>query len=149
MLSILVSISMKTHTRQFTERPLAPSYETTKARIQAIIQLLKNSPKSLAAKEAPSSLTTEEVEAILLYNDLNLPVQLFEELLAGFDLDAKFSQGQLPIEDEAALDFYCDSVASSVGEMCVILAWGAHGSNLDKKQKEQVIASAREMGTFQ
>jgi 15-cis-phytoene synthase/lycopene beta-cyclase len=87
--------------------------------------------------------------AFPLLSGLRLPARPFEELIAGFEMDSDFAIGRLPIQTRNHLSMYAERVASSVAEMCVLLAWQHYGSQgISKEQQGHIVASARSMGQF-
>jgi 15-cis-phytoene synthase/lycopene beta-cyclase len=94
-------------------------------------------------------LFEERKEAFPLLGDLKLPPRPFEELIAGFEMDAQFALERLPIRTRDELSVYAERVASSVAEMCVLLAWQHYGTNgISKEQQGRIVASARSMGAL-
>lgn len=83
-----------------------------------------------------------------LMPDLELPLELYQEMLHGFCTDAAFLRGKMPIQTYDDLRDYAEQVAGSVADMCVRLSWRAYGCHLSATEQRRVILKAREMGTI-
>ena len=86
--------------------------------------------------------------ALSLLPSLDLPRHTFDALLSGFSTDVSFLEGRLPIETSEDLKVYAEAVASSVAEMCVLLAWSTYGYGeaSTPELRQATIDAARQMG---
>ncbi|KAK6818834.1 hypothetical protein PG987_016287 [Apiospora arundinis] len=84
-----------------------------------------------------------------------MPSQPFYELLDGFRMDLAFNQNKengphmpadYPIKDEADLELYAHRVASTVGELCLWLAFHHNETKLSKDKEAILALAARTMG---
>ena len=71
----------------------------------------------------------------------------FDDLLKGFETDARFLASAFPIADQAALETYAARVAGTVAESCIELCFH-HGASsaLSTVQKAKILAAGRTMG---
>ncbi|CAJ2503852.1 Uu.00g112460.m01.CDS01 [Anthostomella pinea] len=82
-----------------------------------------------------------------------LPKEPLYELLEGFKMDLSFSQTgatqqspKFPIKDEADLQLYAQRVASTVGELCLWLAFHHSTTRMPKEKEAILVVAARTMG---
>lgn len=85
-----------------------------------------------------------------------LPSEPLYELLEGFKMDLAFSHaggngkaylpGNFPIKNEQGLQLYAARVASTVGELCLWLAFHHSDAQLPTEDKTKLVHAARVMG---
>ncbi|KAK7962172.1 uncharacterized protein PG986_002997 [Apiospora aurea] len=84
-----------------------------------------------------------------------MPSNPFYELLDGFRMDLAFNQNKengphmpadYPIKNEADLELYAHRVASTVGELCLWLAFHHNETKLSQDKQEILALAARTMG---
>ncbi|KAI0522276.1 hypothetical protein F5B22DRAFT_468665 [Xylaria bambusicola] len=75
-----------------------------------------------------------------------LPSGPLYELLEGFRMDLAFTDAKFPIETEADIQLYASRVASTVGELCLRLAFHYSATRLSKDDEARLIQAATTMG---